>query len=136
MTNENFQANNQATSQANEEAKTVINGKVVSLSAAQAAEQQAALEAQQTGIQAHHDNSSEAVQAGQTASNPATKDTAAFNIRQANVQSGQSHLDTNATQTQAAQVGYEGKGGTPELTSMNDTNAKLNAKAKTTKKAD
>jgi hypothetical protein len=52
------------------EPKTMVNGKIVSLSDAKMAQQ--ALEAktnQKTGIQEHHDNSTEAVQAGQVAKN-------------------------------------------------------------------
>lgn len=132
MTNEN-QANNQtnqANVQANAEAKTVVNGKVVSLNEALQAEQQAAQQAQQTGIQAHHSNHSEAVQAGQTAQNAAQQQPTNLNIRQANVQSGQSHMG-------AAQFGYEGKGGTPEFSQVDSSEAaKQNAKAKTTKKVD
>lgn len=138
MTNENQanQANNQAANQANvqanSEAKTVVNGKVVSLAEAYQAEQQAAQQAQQTGVQAHHSNHSEAVQAGQTAQNAAQQQPTNLNIRQANVQSGQSHMG-------AAQFGYEGKDETTEFSQVQaDTSeaAKQNAKVKTTKKAD
>jgi hypothetical protein len=88
------------------EAKTVVNGKVVPLSAAQAAE--AAFETMntQTGIQAHHDNSSEAVAAGQVAqqsqqaaSQQQMNQQTGAAVRQANVQSGQQHLEGLATQT-------------------------------------
>ncbi len=49
------------------EPKTVVNGKVVSLKAAQAAEAYHSANATQTGIQEHHANNTEAVQAGQVA---------------------------------------------------------------------
>jgi hypothetical protein len=134
----NYQANNQTTSQANQanqgnqaaqEPKTIINGKVVPLSVAQAAEQQAMQQSQQTGIQQQHDNNSEAVQAGQQAQNATQQQAETFNIRQANVQSGQSHLDTNASQATQQQQQTQSK--------QSETNAKLNAKAKMTdKKAD
>lgn len=98
----------QAHSQARQaaEAKTVVNGKVVPLSQAQAAE--AAFEAMnyQTGIQAHHDNSTEAVAAGQVAQesqqasgNQQMNQQTGASIRQGNVQSGQQHLEGLATQT-------------------------------------
>ena len=71
--------------------RTIVNGKVVPLSEAQAMEEQFNKQNTSTGIQQHHDNSSEAVQAGQVAQNqvsPQQEQT----IKQANVQSGQSHL--------------------------------------------
>jgi hypothetical protein len=85
--------------QNNAEAKTVVGGKVVSLSAAQNAEAHAEANMKQTGIQAHHDNSSEPVQAGQVASQQG-RTTASSNqenmnktVNPVNVQSGQEHLN-------------------------------------------
>ena len=49
--------------------RTIVNGKVVPLSEAQAMEEQFNKQNTSTGIQQHHDNSSEAVQAGQVAQN-------------------------------------------------------------------
>ena len=81
---------NQATNQTNQknqaaakyaEAKTVVNGQEVSVQQAQAAEEAFNKQNNQTGVQAHHDNSSEAVQAGQTAQNAATKNSRCENSR-------------------------------------------------------
>jgi hypothetical protein len=118
MTN-NFQEN-QAQNQTNVyEAKTVVNGKVVPVSQAQAAEQQAAQQAQQTGVQAHHSNNSEAVQAGQTAAGATNvnAEQEALRIKQANVQSGQSHMTGQANQTMSHQE------------TLQQTQAKATAKA-------
>ena len=113
------QANAQGLAQAHEQAakavepKTVVNGKVVSLKAAQAAEAYFETSNTQTGIQAHHDNTTEAVPAGQIAQqgqqamnqqqmNQAT----GAQVRQANVQSSQAHLENAMNQTQTgAQAG-------------------------------
>ena len=51
----------------------MINGQEVTLKEAQAAEEAFNQQNNQTGIQAHHDNSSEAVQAGETAQNAQRK---------------------------------------------------------------
>lgn len=67
------QANAQKVAEANQqakqnaEAKTVVNGKVVSLKAAQMAEAQFNAKNTQTGVQNYHNNTTEAVQAGQVA---------------------------------------------------------------------
>ena len=54
------------------EAKTLVNGQEVTLQEAKSAEESFNKQNTQTGIQAHHDNSTEAVQAGQVAQNAAT----------------------------------------------------------------
>jgi hypothetical protein len=127
MTNEKFnqeniqetnQASNQANNQANNqmveqqiqqrnEAKTVVNGKVVPLKEIQVAEELFNQQNTQTGIQAHHDNSSEAVQTGQVAQNQQILSQAMTNlenaksiINQVNVQSGQQHLEEYMQQAQ------------------------------------
>jgi len=105
------------------EAKTVINGQEVSLEQAQAAEQQAAMQNTQTGIQAHHDNSSEAVEAGKTATNAAKN--------HGNVQSGQSHLAQHVQGAGAAAQGAAAQG----AAAQNAAASQAAAKAKT-KKAD
>lgn len=69
--NEN-KAQNQAIHQAiakAAEAKTVVNGQELSVKDAQAAEESFMRQNTQTGIQAHHNNNSEAVEAGQVAQN-------------------------------------------------------------------
>lgn len=80
------------------EAKTIVNGKLVSLSEAQQILKQASERAQQTGVQEHHSNHSEAVQAGQTATNAANVQAEQLNIKQGNLQSGQGHLDAGVQQ--------------------------------------
>ncbi len=64
--NANSQEMQQAFKQVQKEVepKTVVNGKVVPLKAAQAAEAAFAIKNTQTGVQAHHANTSEAVAAG------------------------------------------------------------------------
>ncbi len=70
--NENNIQNNQTnmeTNQTNQEKvqemrKTVINGKLVPLDQAQSMVEQNEQQTQQTGIQSHHDNSTESVPAG------------------------------------------------------------------------
>jgi hypothetical protein len=117
------------------EAKTVINGQVVPLKSAQAAVEAADQQSTQTGIQAHHDNSSEAVQAGQTAQNSQAASSQAQqqqSIKQANVQSGQQHLNQHmnqSAQSEAQKIAKE-----DHQTIQNSMNAA--AKGKTTKKAD
>lgn len=105
--------NNQKINQANNEAakaaepKTVLNGKVVSLQQAQAMEEAFNQTQNKTGIQAHHDNSTEAVNAGQVASQSmSTAEAGAaqqYNqqaIKQTDVQSGQAHLQEFEGQAQ------------------------------------
>jgi hypothetical protein len=94
------QANNQEIQkmiqQQNEE-KTVVNGKVVPLKQAQAMEEHFNKQNTQTGIQPHHDNSTESVPAGQVAGNyqQASQDQMQQQaIKQVNIQSGQSTLDS------------------------------------------
>jgi len=104
------QAANQAINQASQknqaaakyaEAKTVVNGQEVKVKDVQAAEETFNKQNNQTGIQAHHDNSSEAVQAGQTAQNAATMNESKLNLKQVNMQSGQSHFSGAGTQAQS-----------------------------------
>lgn len=109
------QAHLQAAS--NAEPKTVVNGKVVPLRAAQYAEAafNASEESAQTGIKEHHDNTTEAVQAGQVAKNQnqsnqarnysnalenmqAQNESAA--VKQSNMQSAQAHLQQHMDQAQ------------------------------------
>jgi hypothetical protein len=114
--NQNNQKINQAHSEAAKaaEPKTVLNGKVVSLQQAQAAEAAFNQTQNQTGIQAHHDNSTEAVDAGAVAKNQTGREASAaqmYNqqaIRQTNVQSGQQEVEKhlNAAQNQE-QVGSQ-----------------------------
>jgi hypothetical protein len=92
------QAHSEAATQA--EPKTVINGKVVSLQQAQAAEAAFNKTMNQTGIQKHHDNSTEAVDAGAVASQSmSTAEAAAaqgYNqqaVKATDVQSGQAELE-------------------------------------------
>lgn len=115
---QNMQSNAQTQSdvQREIEPKTVVNGKVVPLKQSQ--EATAAFEAQntQTGIQDHHNNSSEAVQSGQVAQQQtnATQVQEA-SIRQANVQAGGENMQQHMNQAQeqgnnsptASQFGYE-----------------------------
>lgn len=138
MTNEN-QANNQANNQAfqeqlqkNSEIKTVVNGQVVPLKEAQMAEQRAAQQVgKKTGIQAHHDNNTEAVEAGQMASGTSmnqAKET--LNVKQVNVQSGQAHLDQHMNQAQQGMTEQE------HVQEQLQKQAQAKAAAKTTKKVD
>jgi hypothetical protein len=90
------QTNSQSNNQAAAEPMTIINGKAVPVSQANQAMEAAEAAQSQTGVQAHHDNSTEAVQAGQTAqqSSAQTQQTQ-VNVRQANVQSGGEHLESH-----------------------------------------
>lgn len=119
--NEAAQQNGQQLAQAYQEArkaiepKTVVNGKVVSLAAAQAAEAYSEAQMNQTGIQDQHNNNTEAVAAGQIAQEQtqAARQQEQMNqsqqtIRQANVQSSQQHLeDAMNNNSQSTQSGYE-----------------------------
>lgn len=95
------------------EAKTIVNGKIVSVKDVQTAQQ--ALEAktnQQTGIQEHHTNSTEAVAAGQVAKNQAQTQAqmqaqqamtqAQQQMTVANMQSGQQALEKELQSAQAS----------------------------------
>jgi hypothetical protein len=137
------QANAKGLAQAHQEAakaiepKTVVNGKVVSLKAAQAAEAYFEANNTQTGIQAHHENTTEAVPAGQIAQqgqqamnqqqmNQAT----GAAVRQANVQSSQAHLEeslsrsTSTAEAGRAQMYNQGENEfTKSLQSAQTTNA-------------
>jgi hypothetical protein len=137
------QANAQGLAQAHEQAakaiepKTVVNGKVVSLKAAQAAEAYFEANNTTTGVQAHHDNTTEAVPAGQIAQqgqqamnqqqmNQAT----GAAVRQANVQSSQAHLEealsrsTSTAEAGRAQMYNQGENEfTKSLQSAQNTNA-------------
>jgi hypothetical protein len=86
-------ANTEAAAKA--EAKTVVNGKVVSLKAAQQAEKAAAEQRNQTGITEAQNNKTEAVNAGQKAKNAsqAAARTEQLNVKNVNVQSGQKELE-------------------------------------------
>jgi hypothetical protein len=118
----NVQSNNQAGAQGNQannqqvqqmiqqqnELKTVVNGKVVPLQEAQVGEELFNNQNTQTGIQDHHDNTTEAVQSGQVAQNMQQAFSEAMTnlenaksfMNQANVQSGQQHLESFMKQAQ------------------------------------
>lgn len=116
----NAQANAQKMAQTysqianNAEEKTVLNGKVVPLKVAQAAEAAFEETNTQSGVQAHHANASEAVPAGQIASqsqstaeagaaqtyNAAGQAQQQGQVKQANVQSGQAHLEQHMQEAQ------------------------------------
>jgi hypothetical protein len=120
----NFQANeqsSQANNQSNQqiqqmaqqaakaaEAKTILNGQEVKVKEAQAAEEafNRSQEGMKTGIQAHHDNSSEAVEAGKIAQN-AQQNMQTFGaannaagVKAHDLQSGQAHLQQHIQQAQ------------------------------------
>jgi hypothetical protein len=92
---------NQGTTQA-EEAYTIVNGKRIPLSQAQAAEQAREEQVTKTGIQQAHDNSTEPVQSGKTASQQTMQQTQQQTIKQSNVQSGQAELEQHMNQTTQA----------------------------------
>jgi hypothetical protein len=107
------QAANQATNQASQknqaaakyaEAKTVVNGQEVKVKEAQAAEEAFNKQNTQTGIQQHHDNSTEAVQAGEMAQNASTQNMqqqqSNAGVKQVDLQSGQQHLSQHLQQAQ------------------------------------
>ena len=108
--------------------RTIVNGKVVPLNEVQAMEEQFNKQNTSTGIQQHHDNSSEAVQAGQVASQQLQQQEPT--IRQANLQSGQSYLSQNNGQAQSqAQLQKQ----EDHQTIQNSVDEKAKAKAKTKK---
>lgn len=88
------------------EPKTVLNGKVVQLKFAQAAESAFDESNRTSGVQKHHDNTSESVPAGQIASRSqstaesAEVQAAQQTIKQGNVQSSQAHLEQHLQQAQ------------------------------------
>jgi hypothetical protein len=129
--NQNNSAQNQQIAQA-AEAKTVMNGKTIPLKQAQAAEEAAAQQNTQTGIQAHHDNSSEAVQAGKMGSNQAAQETSQFQVKQVNVQSGQQDMQQFMNQNSMSNEQVQAKEDKNTVQGALDNKA---AKAKT-KKAD
>ena len=89
--------------QESNQVKTVMNGKIVPLKDAQATEEQFNKQNTSTGIQQHHDNSSESVPAGEVAKNQQQFQQTSQqeqNIKQTNVQSGQSHLSQSQVQAQ------------------------------------
>ncbi|MBT2728392.1 hypothetical protein J7E63_15795 [Bacillus sp. ISL-75] len=99
------QASNQEPNQAaveNSEFKTVVNGKVVSVNQAQAALEAQEAAVTKTGIQEAHSNHSEPVQAGQQGKTTASSNNETMKsetkIKQVNVQSGQSELETHMNQ--------------------------------------
>ncbi len=138
--NEN-KAQNQAIHQAAAkaaEAKTVINGQEMSVKDACAAQEAFEAQNNQTGVQAHHDNSSEAVQAGQAAQNSAMQNMQQHMqraaVKQSNVQSGQAHLASHIQSAPASQSQQTTQQENAAIQNSIDANAK--AKAKTAKKAD
>ena len=103
QSNQTLQSNqtNKQSGQAMEEAYTVINGKRVSLSQAQAAQEAQERQAElRTGIQKTHDNSTEAVKAGakgkQTQSQQQQQPQHV--VKTANIQSGQQELEQHMQQ--------------------------------------
>lgn len=144
---QNSQANNQTHSQmaAQNEPKTVVNGKVVPINKAQAAEAARENNVTKTGIQQAHDNSTEPVQSGKTAKNAATQQTTQQQtIRQSNMQSGQQEMEQHINQAAGAAQAAQGQTAqeqvnqfeTHNTTANNETQAQPNAKgtARTTKK--
>lgn len=118
------------------EAKTIINGQEVSVHDACAAQESFEAQNTQTGIQSHHDNSSEAVQAGQVAQNSALQNMQQnmqrAAIKPSELQSGQSHLASHIQSAPASQ--YQQAAQQDHAAVQNAIDAK--AKAKTAKKAD
>jgi len=104
------------------------------VSQAYAMEQQQAQQAQQTGIQAQHNNNTEAVQAGQVASGSQTIEDEALRIKQGNIQSGSQYQGTNATSS--TQEMTEAQKQLQAQAQQAQQEAKAKAAAKTTKKAD
>jgi hypothetical protein len=99
---------NQKVNQANnqEGRKTIVNGKIVSLAQAQAAEAAFNSMETQTGIQAHHSNHTEAVQAGQVGKTTNGAEAGAsetYTIKQSNVQSAQAHMEQHMNQAGQSQ---------------------------------
>jgi hypothetical protein len=139
----NNQANQQNNQQANQQnsqdlQKTVVNGKVVSLKQAQQIEEQFnQQQAQQTGIQAHHNNDSESVPAGQVAQNQNMMQQAEQQamINQTNLQSGQSHLSgmEGAGMTHEQKMQQADHDSVQNSVDVNNNNAKGTSKAKTKK---
>jgi paraquat-inducible protein B len=94
----------------NAEPKTVLGGKVVSLKAAQAAEAAFDESNRQTGIQQHHDNTTESVPAGQVAGDTSQQERAYYEqqkqaaqmatINATNLQSGQSGVQEHLQQAE------------------------------------
>jgi hypothetical protein len=94
MTNENINEKlNQAGQNVHPEAKTIVNGKTVSLEEAVKAEQSLNEQVKQTGVNESHNNNTEAVQAGATAQNAQVQQEQTHSIKQSNVQSGQAELE-------------------------------------------
>lgn len=93
----NQQQMNQSSIQQNvhPEAKTVVNGKVVSLQDALEAEKAFNKQNTQTGATEAFNNHTEAVQAGEVAQNAQVQQEQTYSIKQANVQSGQAELEKN-----------------------------------------
>jgi hypothetical protein len=108
---------------------------VVSLKQAQAMEEQFEKQNNQTGIQQHHDNSTESVPAGQVAKNQGNYQQASAqqNIKQSNVQSGQTHFQQVQGQGQQAQSQSEIQAQENQQTIQSSIDEKAKAKAKTQK---
>jgi hypothetical protein len=114
---ENAQANAQALANAHTKAankaepKTVLGGKVVPLKVAQAAESAFDESNRTTGIQKHHDNTTEAVPAGQIASrSQSTAESASaqmYNQLQEQEQQAQQNQTIKAANVQSGQAGMQ-----------------------------
>lgn len=103
----NLQANQQMAQQVKKasEPKTIVNGQEVTIIEAQAIEEEALMQNTQTGIQQQHDNSSEAVCAGQIAQNSdqlMQQYQQHSAVRPSELQSGQQHLAQHVQQAQQA----------------------------------
>lgn len=125
------------------EFKTVVNGKVVSIKQAQAAQEAQEANVKQTGIQQAHDNSSEPVQAGQKAQGQRTASSsnesarqAEMNIKQVNVQSGQQELEkhmqsgSSQAQSEAEKIQAEAQQSLQNSKAQSTQSAQMKAKAK------
>ena len=116
------------------ELKTILNGKEVPLQEAQAAEEAFNQQNTQTGIQAHHDNSSEAVQVGQVGQNSAAmlnqEYAKAQAVKQSEVQSGQSHLEQHSQNAASMQSEAQKKLQEDQQAIQNAMDAKAKAKTK------
>lgn len=98
----NQQQSQQPQQEISSEPRTIVNGKVVPLQQAVAMEEEFNMQEIKTGIQAHHDNSTESVEAGAIAKNSNMQQASQMQqeeeakpsfLKQANQQSGQSHLE-------------------------------------------
>jgi hypothetical protein len=112
------------------QAKTVVGGKAVSIKQAQKMEE--AFNNQnnnQTGIQPHHDNSTESVMAGEVAQNQMNTQQEQMVVNQWNVQSGMQDMNQFAGQSQTQEMKKQ-QADKDAMQKSIDANAKAKAKAK------